>query len=114
MLQESSSLLLDQLRNHVAEHGANSIESFIGGAYIIKTMIVEEDLLDNENGHRLAQLGARLHDAQTQRNDLRRQKKINDIGRIVLHQGPNDTQRRQPQVLKGARLGGCVEKGIEK
>lgn len=56
MLQKPRGLLFHQLRNHVAENSSNSIKSFICGANIVETMIVKQDLLNNEDCDRLAEL----------------------------------------------------------
>jgi hypothetical protein len=56
VLQQPSRLLLHELRDHVAEHRANSVETLISSADVVESMIIEEDLLDNEDGNRLAEL----------------------------------------------------------
>ena len=56
MLEQSCSLLLNELRNHVAEDCTNSIESLICGANIVQPMIIKEDLLHNEDCDSLAEL----------------------------------------------------------
>jgi hypothetical protein len=48
MLEKSCSLLLDKLRNHIAKNRAYSIESLISGTYVVESVIVQEDFLDNE------------------------------------------------------------------
>ena len=70
MLEQANSLLLHQLIDHVAEDGSDGVETLIGLADVGKTNIVEEYLLYDEDGNSLTELGARLHDAQTQRNNL--------------------------------------------
>lgn len=42
--------------DHVAEDCADGIESLVGLADVGQADVVEEDLLDNENGNGLAQL----------------------------------------------------------
>lgn len=56
MLQESNSLLLDQLSDHIAENGPNRVKSFVGMANVSKPGIIEKYLLHNKYSHRLAQL----------------------------------------------------------
>ena len=73
VLKQSSCLLLHELADHVAENRANRIETFIGGTDIVKTVVIEENFLHDEDGHCLAQLGACLHDAKTKGYYLRRQ-----------------------------------------
>ena len=71
MLEQADSLLLHQLRDHVAKDCSNGIESLIGVADIPQPKVVKKNLLYNENSHGLAQFGSRLHYSQAQRYDLR-------------------------------------------
>jgi hypothetical protein len=80
VFQKTSRLLFHKLRDHVAEDSADGKESFVGGAYVIEAVIIEEDLLHNENRNSLAQFGPGLHDTETQRYNLRREKKIDNFG----------------------------------
>lgn len=113
MLQQPGSLLLDQLAHHVAEDGADGVESLIGGADVVQAIVVKKDLLHDEDGDGLAELRARLHDAQTERNDLSGQQEVDDLGRVVLDKGANDTEAGEAEVFEGSRLGRRVEEGIE-
>lgn len=113
MLQEPGSLLLDQLAHHVAEHSADGVEPFVGSADIVQAIVVKKDLLHDEYGDSLTELRARLHDAQTERNDLGGQQEIDDLGRVVLDEGANDTEAGEAEVLEWARFGGRVEEGVE-
>ena len=70
VLKQSRGLLLDELGNHIAQHSPDSVESFIGGADIVETVVVEQNLLDDEDGYSLAKLGSGLHNAETQRNNF--------------------------------------------
>lgn len=79
MLEETDSLLFDQLGDHIAENCADGIEALVGGADVAQTDIVKEYLLNNEDSNGLAQLGAGLHDAETKGNDLGGQEEINYI-----------------------------------
>jgi hypothetical protein len=80
VLEESCGLLLNKLRNHVAQHCSNGVESLIGGTNIIQPMIIEKDLLDNEYSHRLAKLRARLHNSKAKGDDFGREEEVDDIG----------------------------------
>lgn len=113
MLQEPSRLLFDKLAHHVAQHCPDRIESLVCGANIVEAVVVEQNLLDNENRHRLAELGPRLHDAKTQRNDLGGQQEVDHLSRVILNQRTDHSQRREPQVFERPRLGGCVEEWIQ-
>lgn len=101
MLKKTCSLLLNELGHHVAEDGANSVESLVSGANVVQAIVVEQNLLHNEDGDRLAQLGSCLHNTQTQWDDLGSQEEVDNLGRIVLNQSPNNTERSKSQVFKG-------------
>lgn len=113
MLQQPSSLLLDQLAHHVGEDGSDGVESLIGGADVVQAIVVKKDLLHDEDSNGLTELGARLHDAQTERNDLGGQQEVDDLGRVVLDKGANDTEAGEAEVLERARFGCRVQKGIK-
>lgn len=79
MLQKSRSLLLDKLVDHVAQHRSDSIKTLVCRADVIESVVVEENLLDNEDGNSLAQLGTSLHDAKAEWNDLGGKKEVDHI-----------------------------------
>ncbi len=54
MLEQPSRLLLDELGDHVAQDGAHGVEALVGGADVVQTVVVEQDLLDDEDGDGLA------------------------------------------------------------
>jgi len=60
--------------------------------------------LDDEDGDGLAELRASLHDTEAERDDLRGEEKVDDLGRVVLDQSANDTERGQTEVLEGPRF----------
>jgi hypothetical protein len=79
VFQQSGRLLLDQLRNHIAQHCAHSIEPLVSCTYIVQAMVIEQYLLDDKDGHGLAEFGAGLHDAETERNDFGGQQKVDHV-----------------------------------
>jgi len=113
VLEQTDGLLLDQLVDHVAKHGADGVEALVRLTDVGQAGIVEQDLLDDEDRDGLAQLGAGLHDAEAQGDDLRREEEVDHLGGVVLDQGPDDAQGSQTEVLKWTRLGGGVQEGIE-
>lgn len=113
MLQKPHSLLLNKLRDHVAQYGSHRIKSLIGSTDICKTNIVKENLLYNENCNCFAEFRPRLHNAEAKRDDFGRQEEVDHIGRVILHQCTDNAQGSESQVLERARLGSCVKKGIE-
>lgn len=64
MLKQSGGLRLDELGNHIAQDCANGIEALIRGTDVIETVVIQQDFLNDENGHGLAKLRTRLHDPQ--------------------------------------------------
>ena len=84
MLQETHRLSLNELIDHVAEYGADGVEAFVRVADVGQASLVEQYLLDDEDGDGLGQLRACLHDAQTQWNDLRGQEEVDDGSVVVL------------------------------
>lgn len=113
MLEKSGSLLLDELGNHIAQDGANGIESLVSSADVVQAVVVEQDLLDDEDGDCLAQLRAGFHDAQAKRNDLSREEKVNHLSRIILYQCANDTEGGQAEILERTGFRSGVQEGVE-
>lgn len=114
MLEQTNCLRLDELGDHVTEHGANCIEAFVGLADVGKAHLVEEDFLDDEYGDRLAEFRAGLHDAQTEGYDLGAEQEVDDIRVVVLFdQGPDHPERGEAEVLERPGLGGRVEERVQ-
>ncbi len=113
MLEEPGSLLLDQLGDHIAQDGADGIEALVGGADVVQAVVVQQDLLDDKDGDGLAKLRAGLHDAQAKGDDLSREEKVNHLRRIILHQGADDTEGGQAEILERSRFGGRVQERVE-
>lgn len=113
MFEKPSRLLLYQLSNHVAEDSADSVEALISGTDVVKTVVIKQDLLYDENSNRLAELRAGLHDSQAEGNNLGRKEKVDDLSGIVLDKRTNDSQRSEPEVFKRTRLRRRVKKGVK-
>lgn len=79
MLQQAHGLLLHELVHHVTQHSAHGVEALVGLADIGKAGVIEKNLLYNEDSYSLAKLGARLHDAQAQRDNLGSEKEVDDF-----------------------------------
>lgn len=113
MFEKPSRLLLDQLSNHVAEDGADSVEALVSGTDIVKTVVIKQNLLDDEDGNRLAELRPGLHNPQAEGNDLGREKEVDDLGRIILDKRTDDSQRSKPEVFKRTRLRRRVKERVK-
>lgn len=112
MLEKSSCLLFNELGNHVAEDSADRIESLVRGADVIQPMVIKKDLLYDEDRDRLAELRASFHNSKAQRNDLRGEEEVYDIGGIILHESSDDTERGESKIFEGSRLRRGIEEWI--
>lgn len=70
MLEQPYRLGLDEANNHIAEHGPNGVESLVCGTDVAQARVIQQNLLNNEDGHRLGQLASRFHNTETEWNDL--------------------------------------------
>ena len=113
VFQQPRRLLFNELRNHIAEHCTNCVETLVCSANVIQSMIIQEDLLNDEDSDSLAKFRARLHNSKTEGNNLRCEEEVNDIRRIILHEGSDNAKRGKSQVFEWARLRRSVEKRIE-
>lgn len=113
MLQETDGLGIDELVDHVVEDGRDGIEAFVGLADVVKTGLIEEDLLHDENGDCFREFAACLHDAKTKRYNFRREQKRDDFGVVILDERANHTQAGEPQVLERAGFARRVEERIQ-
>lgn len=79
MLQQSHSLLIHQLRHHITQHSAHSVEPLVRLADILQTHIIEQYFLHDENRDGLAELGARFHNTKTERDDLGGEEEVDHV-----------------------------------
>lgn len=79
MLKQPCSLLLHQLANHVAEDSADSVEALVRGTDVVQAIVIEQNLLNDEDGNSLGQLGAGFHNPQAEGNDFSRQEEVDDL-----------------------------------
>lgn len=113
MLEQASSLGLDELSNHIAEDRANGIESLVGGTDVVETIVIKENLLHNKDGNSLAKFRASLHDSEAEGNDLGCEQEVDNFGGVIFHQSPDDAKTGQPEIFEWARLGRGVEERVE-
>ena len=113
VLEQAHCLLLYQLVHHVTKHCANSVEAFVCLADVGQANVVEQNLLYDENGDRLAEFRPCLHDTQTKWDDLGGEKEVDDLGRVVLDKRANNTKRCKTEVFERTGLGGSVEERVE-
>lgn len=113
MLEQTRCLLLDELAHHVAEDGANCVEPFVRSANVVESVVVKENLLDDEDSDRLAELRPGLHDAQAEGDDLGGQEEVDNFRRIILHECADHTEGGQTEVFEWSRFGSGVEERIE-
>ena len=84
MLQKPHCLIFNQLSDHVAKDRSDCVKSLVGLTNICKAHVIEEDLLDYKNSHRLAQLRSSLHNAKTKRDNLGSKEEVDNIRGIVF------------------------------
>jgi hypothetical protein len=92
MLQQTDSLLLDELVDHVAKDGADGVKAFVGLADVRQADIIQQDLLHDKDRDGLAEFGAGLHDTKTEWDDFGCQEEIDDLGGVILDKCTNDTK----------------------
>lgn len=71
MFEESYSLCLHKLVDHVTQNGADGVEPLVGVADISQASLIQENLLHDENCYSFRKLRTRLHDTQAERNYFR-------------------------------------------
>ena len=108
MFQEPNRLLIHQLCDHVREDSSYGIESLVCLADILKSHIVEQYLLNDEDSNRLAELRTCLHNTEAQGNDLG-----SEVGAVVLDKRANHPKRGKSKIFEGSRFGGRVEEGVK-
>ena len=89
------------------------LEPVVGLADVEEARVVQEDLLHDEGGDGLAQLGAALHDPQAEGYDLSGQEEVDHLLLVGLDQGAYHPEGSEPQVLEGPGLAHRVEEGVE-
>ena len=138
MFEEADGLGLDELIDHVAEDGADGKEALVCVADVGEPGLVEEDLLHNEDRDGLGEFRAGFHDAQAERDDLRREEEVDHrvvvvllVGRVRvrrrwgrvggckggasthLDESADDAEGGEAQVLEGACFGSRIQEGIQ-
>jgi hypothetical protein len=56
MLEQSHSLRLHKLVHHIAQNGSDSVEPLVGVANIRQARLIEQNLLNDENGDGFGEL----------------------------------------------------------
>lgn len=108
MLQQSDSLLLDKLVDHITKNGTDSIEALVSLANVLQSEVVKQDLLYDEDGDGFAELTTSFHDTETKRDDFGGKKEVDDFAAVILDKGTDDAEGGQAQIFKGTRFGGRV------
>lgn len=105
---------LDELLDHVREDRPDGVEPLVRLADVAESYLVEEDLLDDEDGDRFRQLRTRLHDPKAEGDDFGREEEVDDVAVIVLlDEGSDDAEGGEAEVLERTSLGSRVEEGVE-
>ena len=104
MLEKPNGLLIHKLGNHIAKDGADRIETLVSLADVLKTHVVKQNLLDDEDSNSLAEFRTSLHDAQAKRNDLSGEKEVNNLRRVILDKSTNHAKGGQAKIFEGTRF----------
>ena len=84
MLEQSHCLTFDKLIHHVTQHRPDCVEPLVSLADVCEAEIVEQNLLDDEDGHRFGELRAGLHNPETEGADLGREEEVDDVRVVIL------------------------------
>lgn len=84
MLQQPHRLTLHQLIHHVAQHRPNGIEPLVRLADVGQSQVVQQDLLNDEDGDGFGEFRASLHDSEAERDDFGGEEEVDDVGVVVL------------------------------
>lgn len=79
MLQKPDCLRIDQIVHHRTQDGAHGIESLVCLTDVRQAEIIEQDLLNDEDGDCFGEFRSGLHDAETERDDLGREEEVDDV-----------------------------------
>ena len=106
-------IVVDEFLEYAVEHGRHCKKAFYGGADVAESLLVAQDLLDDEGSHCFRQRLPVLHDSQAQRHDLGLHQEGDRVGVALLHQCTYHPQGSHSQVLEDLAFGGGVEEGVE-
>ena len=112
MFEQTNSLLLDELINHVAEHSAYSVEALVGLTDVREARIVKQNFLYDEYRNGFAELRAGLHDAQAKRDNFRSEQEVDNLRGIILNKCADDTKRCESEILERSTFGRRVKERI--
>ena len=84
MFQQPHRLTFDQLIHHVAQHRPHRVEPLVRLTYVGQSEVVEEDLLNDEDGYCFGEFGSCFHDSKAERDDFGGEEEVDDVGVVVL------------------------------
>ena len=113
MFQQSLARVLAELDDHLAKNHCHMREPVIGLTDVVEAGLIQQDLLEDECGHSLAQLGPRLHDPQTQRNYLCCQEEVNNLLFVCLDQSSDNSEGSQTKIFKWSGLADRVQEWVQ-
>jgi hypothetical protein len=79
MLQKPDRLRIHQIVHHRAQDGADGVESLVRLTDVRQAEIVEQDLLDDEDGDCFREFRSGLHDAEAEGDDLGGEEEVDDV-----------------------------------
>lgn len=102
-----------QLLNHGGEHLINGKEPLVSLTNVGKPLDVVENAQHDVQGDSFADSLGGFDDTQAERNDLGGEQESNYLGIVVLHQGANNPQRGEPEVLVGLGVAAGVQERVQ-
>lgn len=114
MFEQPHRLTLHNLTDHVTQHRPHRIKPLVGLADVRQSHIIQQDLLNDEDGYGLTEFRASLHDPEAERDDFGGEKESDYVGIIVLfYQSTDDTEGCETEVFERTSFAGGVEERVE-
>ena len=89
-------VVVDQLLQHTVQHRRNCEEPLHSCTDVAESLLITEDLLDDEGSHCFGKSLSVLHDPETKRDDLSLHEEGDGVGITLLDESSDDSQRSDP------------------
>ena len=101
------------VRDHGAEGVADGGEPLGGGADVPEPVVGLDHLLEDEGGDGAGELDAAVHGLEAERDEVGGEEEADDLGLVGLHEGAEDAEAGEAEVVEGAGGVGGGEEGVE-
>lgn len=99
MLQQPHRLTLQEGCHHVGEHGTDRVEALVSLADILESEVIEQNLLNNKDGHGFGELRTGFHYSEAERYDLGGEEEVDHVRVVVLLRRVNISPSRKEKRL---------------